>query len=228
MNYIKVKSALFRQDVLYHLSSASNTDGFFYSFSRSIFFKLDGYHSFGWHHWYTCLDWSLHRIPVACILSDLDIMHSLNLPLMWHLLTYYPLTFSSAGGTQTPSIVCAAQWSFFYNSSLIGRMHQQKNPKNSRGWTQITCLAVNHSNHYTRMFSVLVWGSNLILFMHGWFCPIRLIHLIGRKFYKNSGKAAHLWIEPRGHMMVVDGPEIFFHLNAKKLGVQAPQKLKFE
>ena len=32
------------------------------------------------------------------------------------------------------------------------------------------------------MFSVLVWGCNWILFIHGWFCPIRLIHLFGRKF----------------------------------------------
>ena len=51
----------------------------------------------------------------------------------------------------------------------------------TRDWTKMTCLAVSHSNHYTKMFSVLVWGSNWILFMHGWFCPIRLIHVIGRK-----------------------------------------------
>ena len=39
------------------------------------------------------------------------------------------------------------------------------------------------------MFSVLVWGCNWILFMHGWFYPIHLIHLIGRRslhFEKNS------------------------------------------
>ena len=45
----------------------------------------------------------------------------------------------------------------------------------------LTCLAVSHTNHYTRMSSVLVWGYNWILFMHGWFCPICLIHLIGQK-----------------------------------------------
>ena len=31
------------------------------------------------------------------------------------------------------------------------------------------------------MFTVLVWVCNWILFMHGWFCPLHLIHLIGRK-----------------------------------------------
>ena len=51
-----------------------------------------------------------------------------------------------------------------------------------RDWTQIICLIVSHSNHYTRMFSVLLWGCNWMLFMHGWFCPISLIHLIGQKF----------------------------------------------
>ena len=35
---------------------------------------------------------------------------------------------------------------------------------------QITCLVVSHSSHYIRMFSVLV-------FMHGQFCPIRLIRI---------------------------------------------------
>ena len=68
----------------------------------------------------------------------------------------------------------------------------------TRDWTKITCLAVraltitlecflclceaviecyscmgdsvSHSNHYTRMLSVLVWDCNWILFMHGWFC----------------------------------------------------------
>ena len=53
----------------------------------------------------------------------------------------------------------------------------------TRDWTQITCLSVRHLNHYTRMFSVLVWGCNWNLFMHGWFCPIRLIYLIGPKSF---------------------------------------------
>ena len=38
-----------------------------------------------------------------------------------------------------------------------------------------------HSNQYTKMFSMLLWGCNWILFMHGWFCSICLTHLIGRK-----------------------------------------------
>ena len=42
----------------------------------------------------------------------------------------------------------------------------------TRDYTQITCLAVKHFNHYTRIFSVLVWGCNWMLFMNGWFCPI--------------------------------------------------------
>ena len=52
----------------------------------------------------------------------------------------------------------------------------------TRDWTQIACLAARQFNHYTRMFSMLVWGCNWILFMHGWFCRICLIHLIGRKY----------------------------------------------
>ena len=51
----------------------------------------------------------------------------------------------------------------------------------SRNWTQIDCLAVRHLNHYTKLLSVLVWDCNSIIFMYEWFCPIRLIHLIGRK-----------------------------------------------
>ena len=71
---------------------------------------------------------------------------------------------------------------FFHNSCLIRRIQQNKIYKNlTRNWTQITCLAVRHLNHYTRMFSVLVWGCDWILFMHEWFCQIRLIHLIGQK-----------------------------------------------
>ena len=48
----------------------------------------------------------------------------------------------------------------------------------TRDWTQVACLAVSHSNHYTRMFPVLVWGYNWIQFIFGWFCPICLILLI--------------------------------------------------
>ena len=50
-----------------------------------------------------------------------------------------------------------------------------------KDWTRVICLAVNHSNHYTRRFSVFVWGCNWTLFMHGWFCLIHLIHPIGWK-----------------------------------------------
>ena len=74
---------------------------------------------------------------------------------------------------------------FFHNSRLIRWIQQKKIYKKFRDltsdWTQITCLTVRHPNHYTRVFSVFVWGYNWILFMHGWFCPICLIYLIGRK-----------------------------------------------
>ena len=73
---------------------------------------------------------------------------------------------------------------FFHSSRLIRRIEQKKNLQfgdMTRDWTQIACLAVKHFNHYTRMFSVLVWGCNWMLFMHGWFCPVPLIHLIGLK-----------------------------------------------
>ena len=43
----------------------------------------------------------------------------------------------------------------------------------SKDWTQVTCLAVNHSNHYT-----LCLCETINWFMHGWFCSISLIHLI--------------------------------------------------
>ena len=74
---------------------------------------------------------------------------------------------------------------FFHNFRLIRWIEQKiiykKFGDMTKDWTQITYLAVRHFNHYTRMFSVLVWGCNWILFTHGWFCPIRLIHLIGWK-----------------------------------------------
>ena len=37
----------------------------------------------------------------------------------------------------------------------------------TRDWTQIARLVVSHSNYYTRMFSVLVWGCYWILFSIG-------------------------------------------------------------
>ena len=49
-----------------------------------------------------------------------------------------------------------------------------------KDWIQIAFLPLSHSNHYITMFSVLVWGCNWILFMHGRFCPVRLIHRIRR------------------------------------------------
>ena len=72
--------------------------------------------------------------------------------------------------------LCSAGWmlcltkafEFFHNSRLIRRIQQNKIYKKfrdlTRNWTQITCLTVRCLNHYTRMFSVLVWGYNWILF----------------------------------------------------------------
>ena len=48
----------------------------------------------------------------------------------------------------------------------------KKNGDVTKDWTQIAGLGVRH---FTRMFSEIVWGCNWMLFMHGWFCPIRLI-----------------------------------------------------
>ena len=52
---------------------------------------------------------------------------------------------------------------------------------NNNNWETWPGIEPIHSNHYTRTFSVLLWGCNWILIMHGWFCPICLFHLIGRK-----------------------------------------------
>ena len=74
---------------------------------------------------------------------------------------------------------------FFHNSRLIRRIQHNKIYKKyrdlTRDWTTDRLLDSRLLNHYTKLFSVLVWGYNWILFMHGWFCPIRLIHLIPRK-----------------------------------------------
>ena len=100
---------------------------------------------------------------------------------------------------ETPRMVrrgrCASYWNIlvrriqqFYNlQKLVSLL---------RDWTRIACLAatptstlecflclceaviecyscmgdsVSHSKHYTRMFSVLVWGCNWMLFIHRWF-----------------------------------------------------------
>ena len=84
-------------------------------------------------------------------------------------------------------------------SRLIKWIQQNKMNKKiialTRDWTQITCLAVSHSNRYARMFSVLVWGCSWIIFMHDWFCPV---HLIGRKLthFENikSGVLSYNWM----------------------------------
>ena len=77
--------------------------------------------------------------------------------------------------------------SFFHNSRLIRWIQQNKIYKKFRdlirNWTQVTCLTVRHLNHYTKLVSVPVWGYNWILFMLKWFCPVRLIHIIGRKSF---------------------------------------------
>ena len=56
--------------------------------------------------------------------------------------------------------------------------------------------SVSHSNFYTRMGSLLVWGCNVILFMHGSFFTIRPIHLIGRECLhsEKSRTKTKLWL----------------------------------
>ena len=69
----------------------------------------------------------------------------------------------------------------------------------TRDWTLITCLAVSHPNLYTWIFSAFVWCWNWILFMHEWFCPIRLIHLIRWKylhFEKNQNSVPRNIVKP--------------------------------
>ena len=54
----------------------------------------------------------------------------------------------------------------FNNSCLIRQILQSniyKKFRDARDWTQMACLVVSHSDHYTRMFSVLVWECNWIL-----------------------------------------------------------------
>ena len=83
----------------------------------------------------------------------------------------------------------------FRNSRLIRQSQQNKIYKKfkdlTRIWTRITSLTVRHLKHYTRMFSVPVWSYNWILFMCRWFCPVRLIHLIGRKSLHFEKKLAY-------------------------------------
>ena len=79
----------------------------------------------------------------------------------------------------------------FPNSHLHRQIHNKKNlskiQRLAKDWLQISCLAVSHSNHYTRMFCMPVWCCNRILFIHGWFCPNHLIHLTGQNsFHLNS------------------------------------------
>ena len=50
---------------------------------------------------------------------------------------------------------------FFHNCRLIRQIDL------TRDWTKIPYLDVSYSSHYTRMFSVFLWGCNWILFMHG-------------------------------------------------------------
>ena len=50
----------------------------------------------------------------------------------------------------------------------------------TRYWTQVTCIPVSHSNHTLRCL-VFFWDCKWNL-IHAWFCPIYLIHQIGRNF----------------------------------------------
>ena len=89
------------------------------------------------------------------------------------------------------SLIKHNQSSFFHNSRLIRWIQQDKIYKKilDQGLNPDRLLSCQQrSNHYTGMIFVFVWGCNWILFVYGWFCPICIIHLIGRKsshFEKN-------------------------------------------
>ena len=99
----------------------------------------------------------------------------------------------------------------FHNSRLIRQIEQNNFKKNrdfTRDWTHIACLAVSHSNHYTRMFSLLLWGcrSNWILFMHQWFCPIErksFHYSLQTKFAKVM--ISQVFVCPQGGLSVLEG-----------------------
>ena len=96
----------------------------------------------------------------------------------------------SSWSWQSTSSLCFVLFEFFHNSRLIRWIQPKeiliKIRDLSRNWTQITCSTVRHFNHYTILFSVLMWDCNWILVMHGWSCPICLIHLIGQKSVPNT------------------------------------------
>ena len=71
----------------------------------------------------------------------------------------------------------------------------------TKDWAQITYLAVSHSDHYIRMFSVLVWGCIWILFMHRWFCLIHLIRWKSLHFERKNRIASQCFIPAlSGHL----------------------------
>ena len=72
---------------------------------------------------------------------------------------------------------------FVHNSRLIRWIEQNDLTKD---WIHIACWSISHSNHYTRLCSVLVLGCKLILFMHGWLCPIHLVHHLNHFILKKT------------------------------------------
>ena len=125
-------------------------------------------------------DWSSHTAPVHRI-----IIHSSRDRTVENVELWFSLLIIAAWISFNDSSCWLSTFfiiEIFHNSRVIRRIQHNKIYKKfrdlTRTWTQITCLAVSHSNRYTRMFSKLLWDCNWVLFMHGWFCPI---HLIGRK-----------------------------------------------
>ena len=68
----------------------------------------------------------------------------------------------------------------FHNSRVNRWIKQNKIDKNltdlAKDWTQVACLAVGHSNHHTRKFSVLVWDCKWIL-IYAWIILFNLSNL---------------------------------------------------
>ena len=78
--------------------------------------------------------------------------------------------FGTEGVTQHSGLTynhyCKSKTLKFFHNSCLSRWCQQNLQKIgdlTKDWDQITCLAATHSNHYTRMYTVLMWGCNWIL-----------------------------------------------------------------
>ena len=90
-----------------------------------------------------------------------------------------PCTFtftSKAGHTQSSSFIILVSLDEFNTINL------QKISNLIKDWIHISCSVVSNSNHNTRIFSVLVWVGNWLLF-HAW---VILSNLFNSSFGQKS------------------------------------------